>query len=106
MAKTFIEACLPAVLSFFIGPWSDSNGRKPFLLSSVSGYVISYTIWGILAQFDTIPAIYFLLVTIPTCISGGAVAFFTSAFCYIGDVSTEKNRGLRYCLLFLFKRKN
>jgi hypothetical protein len=37
MYKTLIEACIPAVLSLFLGPWSDHYGRKPLLLWPVFG---------------------------------------------------------------------
>lgn len=37
MIKQMIEAFLPAILSLFIGPWSDENGRRPFLLLSLGG---------------------------------------------------------------------
>ena len=37
MVKSMIECVVPAILSFFVGPWSDKNGRKPFLLLPLAG---------------------------------------------------------------------
>lgn len=37
MYKTVIEACFPAVLSLFLGPWSDRYGRKPLMLWPMFG---------------------------------------------------------------------
>jgi PCFT/HCP family folate transporter-like MFS transporter 1/3 len=37
MYKTVIEACIPAVLSMFLGPWSDHYGRKPLMLWPMFG---------------------------------------------------------------------
>lgn len=37
MMKQMIEAFIPALLSLFIGPWSDENGRRTFLLLSLGG---------------------------------------------------------------------
>jgi hypothetical protein len=37
MYKTLIEACIPAVLSLFVGPWSDHYGRIPLILWPMFG---------------------------------------------------------------------
>ena len=37
MYKTIIEACIPLVLSLFIGSWSDLHGRKPLIMWPVFG---------------------------------------------------------------------
>jgi hypothetical protein len=37
MTKSIIECIVPAILSFFVGPWSDKNGRKPFILLPLAG---------------------------------------------------------------------
>lgn len=42
MAKQMIEAFVPALLSLFIGPWSDENGRRTFLLMSLGGKILMY----------------------------------------------------------------
>lgn len=44
MARSMIEAFAPSILSLFIGPWSDTNGRRPLLLYSLLGKVQSDTI--------------------------------------------------------------
>lgn len=35
--KTILEALLPAVLSFFLGVWSDTHGRKPLIVWPLLG---------------------------------------------------------------------
>lgn len=37
MARSIIEALVPSCLALLIGPWSDANGRKPFLTLSLAG---------------------------------------------------------------------
>ena len=45
MWKSLIESLLPAVISLFIGPWSDINGRKFLFLASMFGdYIIQFFI--------------------------------------------------------------
>jgi PCFT/HCP family folate transporter-like MFS transporter 1/3 len=42
MYKTLIEACIPAVLSLFVGPWSDRHGRKPLILWPMFGMLLQF----------------------------------------------------------------
>jgi PCFT/HCP family folate transporter-like MFS transporter 1/3 len=42
MYKTLIEACIPAILSLFLGPWSDHHGRKPLILWPMFGKLVQF----------------------------------------------------------------
>lgn len=37
MVRAVLENIIPAIISFFIGPWSDRYGRKPILISAFLG---------------------------------------------------------------------
>jgi len=37
MIKNLIETSVPCITAFFLGPWSDINGRLPLLLTAISG---------------------------------------------------------------------
>lgn len=39
MARSIIEAFIPSLLTLFIGPWSDTNGRRPLILISLTGEI-------------------------------------------------------------------
>lgn len=39
MVKSLIESIIPAILSLFLGPWSDRGGRRPLLLAGLIGAV-------------------------------------------------------------------
>lgn len=38
MYKAFVDGLIPALLTFFLGPWSDSYGRKPLLVAAYAGW--------------------------------------------------------------------
>lgn len=38
--KSCIETIFPTIMSLFLGPWSDKNGRKPLLVIPFTGYII------------------------------------------------------------------
>jgi len=42
MYKTVIEACIPVILSLFVGPWSDHHGRKPLILWPMFGMFFQF----------------------------------------------------------------
>ena len=35
--RSVIEVTIPSLISFFLGPWSDTYGRKPLILSALIG---------------------------------------------------------------------
>lgn len=41
MAQTIIEGVIPAIVSLFIGPWSDKFGRKPVIITTLCGMLIN-----------------------------------------------------------------
>ena len=44
MYQSFVTGIVPALLSFFLGPWSDRYGRKPLLLAGYAGEKNSFEI--------------------------------------------------------------
>jgi len=37
MISSMLESTVPAIVSLFLGPWSDKFGRRPILLSTFTG---------------------------------------------------------------------
>lgn len=99
MFRTLLECAFPAFLSFFLGPWSDVNGRKPIILCSVFGIFISNLTWVLVTYIPDLPPIAVLVTSIPVALSGGIVTFFLGSFCYISDVTSIESRALRMGLL-------
>lgn len=42
MARSLLESIIPAIVSLFIGPWSDKFGRRPIVLTTFTGKAITY----------------------------------------------------------------
>uniref|UniRef100_A0A182WB54 Major facilitator superfamily (MFS) profile domain-containing protein n=1 Tax=Anopheles minimus TaxID=112268 RepID=A0A182WB54_9DIPT len=98
MAKSLVESIVPAFGSMFIGPWSDRFGRKPVLVSCFTGAFLTYAIVALisfLSMYYTINPWYYVLASITTALSGGTCALITGVFCYIADVTQEKNRATK-----------
>lgn len=54
-----------------------------------------YLSYSLFAYLENISPWFHLLCAIPVYLSGGASSFLTVMFCYITDVTTESNRGMR-----------
>lgn len=94
MTRTMVESFLPAILSFFIGPWSDKFGRKPVLLSSLFGFFISNVLMTILCFVSVNPWV-FVIAFIPVALSGGLCALMIAVFSYVSDVTEESKRAAK-----------
>uniref|UniRef100_A0A7G3B2D9 Putative transporter add1 major facilitator superfamily protein n=1 Tax=Lutzomyia longipalpis TaxID=7200 RepID=A0A7G3B2D9_LUTLO len=98
MVRSLMEQILPAFCSLFLGPWSDKFGRKPLLYACFSGYIsVFFLLVGIsfASMIFTITPWLYILAYVPVMFSGGTCALITGTFCYITDITTEKNRAIR-----------
>lgn len=94
MTRTMVESFLPAILSFFIGPWSDKFGRKPVLLCSLFGFFISNVLMTIFCFVSVNPWV-FMMAFIPVALSGGVCALMIAIFSYVSDVTEESKRAAK-----------
>uniref|UniRef100_A0A182YFN8 Major facilitator superfamily (MFS) profile domain-containing protein n=1 Tax=Anopheles stephensi TaxID=30069 RepID=A0A182YFN8_ANOST len=102
MTKSLVESIVPALCSMFIGPWSDRFGRKPVIVASFTGAFLTYstvTLISFLSMFYTINPWFYVLASIPVALSGGTCALITGVFCYIADVTQEKNRATKMAVV-------
>ncbi|KAM7344353.1 putative peptidoglycan muropeptide transporter SLC46 isoform 2-T2 [Cochliomyia hominivorax] len=101
MARSLLESIIPAIVSLFIGPWSDKFGRRPIVLTTFTGYLVGSIILTAITYISTKIAIspwLYLLASVPSVLSGGTCALITGIYCYISDVAEEKTRALRMVL--------
>ncbi|XP_031789519.1 proton-coupled folate transporter-like isoform X1 [Nasonia vitripennis] len=89
--KSCIDTIFPTIMSLFLGPWSDKNGRKPLLVIPFTGFLLSYFSLAILSNFNANPY-WFLLSSIPSSLLGGFPAILLTFFCYITDITDNQNR--------------
>lgn len=79
------------VASPVLGAWSDRWGRRPVLIFSLIGTVVSFVM---LAMAQSLPMLF--AARIVDGLSGGNI---TTARAYIGDISTDENRAKMFGVL-------
>lgn len=75
MTSSLINSIIPAVMSLFIGPWSDKFGRKGVICATFGGFTLSLASFGALSfMSDQLPMVspwLYLLPYIPVIATGG-----------------------------------
>ncbi|CAH2042464.1 unnamed protein product, partial [Iphiclides podalirius] len=99
MAKLIIESLAPAVLSLFLGVWSDTHGRKPLVVWPLLGMSVSGALVVVYSMLDGLGPWWLILTVIPMSFTGGYTSLFTGAFCYLSDITTVENRSFRMTIL-------
>ncbi|KAG6456780.1 proton-coupled folate transporter [Manduca sexta] len=97
--KGIIESLAPAVLSLFLGVWSDTHGRKPLIVWPLFGTAITSMLVVLYTMLDNFGPWWFIVTVIPYSLTGGLTIMFTGAYCNLSDVTTEENRSLRMTIL-------
>ncbi|KAJ4443058.1 hypothetical protein ANN_04708 [Periplaneta americana] len=95
MAKTLVEACIPAFLSLFLGPWSDRYGRKLLMVWPLMGHSAMFWVITIMSLVPSLPPKYFLLSSLPVALSGGFLSIIASAFSFMSDITLPERRSFR-----------
>ncbi|XP_043803933.1 uncharacterized protein LOC122720914 isoform X2 [Apis laboriosa] len=92
ITKSIVESIIPALLSLFLGPWSDIYGRKSIILSGYIGISLTYFLLSSMTIWDINP--WFLLIAyIPYACCGGFCIILLGTVCYLSDISNEQERG-------------
>ncbi|KAG7301503.1 hypothetical protein JYU34_014470 [Plutella xylostella] len=99
LVRTLVESTGPAVLSLFIGVWSDTYGRKPLVVWPLFGSALSAMLNVVFALAEGFGPWWYVLTAVPFSLTGGYTALFTGAFTYISDITTNENRSLRMTVL-------
>ncbi|KAJ2948404.1 hypothetical protein O0L34_g7642 [Tuta absoluta] len=96
--KAVMEAFGPAILSFFLGAWSDRHGRKPLIIWSLFGLAVSQILVVVYSTLKSLGPWWFILTGIPNAFLGYTI-LFTGAMCYMSDISTMQDRSLRLTIV-------
>ena len=51
MYQSILSSIPGIIVCLFIGPWSDTNGRKPAILIPMVGLTLGFVVWICLARF-------------------------------------------------------
>eukprot|EP00088_Acartia_fossae_P028786 TRINITY_DN29620_c0_g2_i1.p1 TRINITY_DN29620_c0_g2~~TRINITY_DN29620_c0_g2_i1.p1 ORF type:complete len:482 (-),score=0.43 TRINITY_DN29620_c0_g2_i1:270-1715(-) len=96
---TSILAAIPSiVIALFVGPWSDTNGRKPIMIFSILGTFLAELVW-LLNVYYMDSSAWFLLFTSITGWFGGFTVLLIGVYSYLADISTIRSRTSRLALL-------
>lgn len=87
----FAYAAMQFVFGPIVGNLSDRYGRRPVLLGALGGYAIAYILMGFA------PSLLWLFVA--RIIAGIMGASFSTAYAYIADVSSAKQRSQNFGLI-------
>ena len=86
------EHLVPIFLSFYLGSWSDHQGRKPFIYISMTGFLLS-------AVMNMLNAIYLKewdkwvwlgSVVLSKNVFGGTLAYVMVVYSFIADNSNDR----------------
>ncbi|XP_037049233.1 uncharacterized protein LOC119083602 [Bradysia coprophila] len=98
-----LESVIGIVVILIGGYWSDVTGRrKPLILFPAIGAFLALVVFLISATFMTSLPVEFtaVLVSLIEAISGGTNLLWMGIFCYVTDITQEKDRVFRFGLLY------
>ncbi|KAL0869985.1 hypothetical protein ABMA27_006172 [Loxostege sticticalis] len=96
--KDVLGAVVPAVLSLFIGVWSDKHGRKPLITWSLLGMTLNSMLVVVFSIAQGLGPWWLILGTFFS-LCGGFSVMIIGALCYITDATNDDNRTFRLVLL-------
>lgn len=98
-----INFVVPAILSLFLGAWSDKFGRKNVICGVLCGFslsLVSFCLISFIAEDNSsISPWTYLLCYLPMIFSGGYPSLLVASICFISDLSTESSRSFRLTVL-------
>ncbi|XP_028041989.1 proton-coupled folate transporter-like [Bombyx mandarina] len=92
--KSVLESLAPAVLSLFLGSWSDRHGRKPLIVWPLFGIATTSMLVLIYSMVDVGPW-WFILTSVPYSLAGGVATLSTGSYSYMSDVTSTEKRTAR-----------
>jgi MFS transporter, PCFT/HCP family, solute carrier family 46 (folate transporter), member 1 len=104
MVTNLMHSIFPALVSLFIGPWSDKFGRRKALIAVFIGYSLTLIGFSIIAvivnttQHVISPWIY-IFPHLPGIFTGGWSTLLLLVYCYVSDLTDENDRSSRLTLI-------
>lgn len=103
MTISLLTSIIPAIMSLFLGPWTDKFGRKKVICATFIGFAMSLGCLTVVAciadQVDILNPWVYALAYIPMILTGGWPTMIVSILCYVTDLSAEASRSTRLALI-------
>ncbi|XP_041984972.1 proton-coupled folate transporter-like [Aricia agestis] len=96
---SMLEYLGSAILSTFIGVWSNTYGRRPLLIWPFLGLAVAACFAAAYTIDDSWGPWWSVVVYIPICLSGGNIVLMIGGYCYVIDTSEPKNTAIRMIIL-------
>ncbi|GFW26563.1 MFS domain-containing protein [Trichonephila clavipes] len=102
VGHSMIQMVPSSILSCFIGAWSDKYGRKPPIIAALLGIILDGLGSTICAGIFYSRVEYYLIPAIFTGISGGFIGVLTVIYSYASDVTSFRQRTMKYAIMEVF----
>ncbi|XP_028174953.1 proton-coupled folate transporter-like [Ostrinia furnacalis] len=99
--NSVLEAIVPAVLSLFLGVWSDKHGRKPLIAWTLFGLTFSAILTVVYGLMEELGPWWYIISCLPFSLTGGYKVLMIGAICFISDVTSNENRSFRLMIIQL-----
>ncbi|XP_017785339.1 PREDICTED: uncharacterized protein LOC108568644 [Nicrophorus vespilloides] len=98
MSNSLLSSIIPSLICLFVGPWSDTHGRKSSVIVTTAGMAVAYSIKLAISLVPWTNPWFLLLSSIPMIFTGGFPTFLMICMCYATDTSTTESRGMRMAI--------
>ncbi|GFQ80084.1 MFS domain-containing protein [Trichonephila clavata] len=99
VGHSMIQMIPSSILSCFIGAWSDKYGRKPPIIAALLGIILDGLGSTICAGIFNSRVDYYLIPGFFTGVSGGFIGVLTIIYSYVSDITSFKQRTMRYAIM-------
>lgn len=103
MTISLLNSIIPAILSLFLGPWTDKFGRKKVICATFIGFSTTLACLSIVAYIADQMAMMnpwaYVIAYIPLIVTGGWPTMIVSILCYTTDLTTEAFRSTRLAII-------
>ncbi|XP_077284980.1 proton-coupled folate transporter-like [Arctopsyche grandis] len=88
VGSSFMSGFVTSIIFVFLGPWSDSSGRrKPLIILPIIGMMCSSATLVVLQGFPTISTVWVIYAeVIPLAFTGNFTLLVMASFSYLGDI--------------------
>ncbi|XP_058828278.1 proton-coupled folate transporter-like isoform X2 [Topomyia yanbarensis] len=98
MVIVVIKSVIPGFGALWLGAWSDRHGRKPVVVITSCGLLLTYFVHtglNFVSSFVQLNPWYYVAAYVPFAVPGGMVVIGAAVFASLADVTNDHNRTFR-----------